>query len=202
MSRRGVVSTLVLVALCPLRATAQQTGEVTLSWLPNTEADLAGYRVYYGTRSGKYRWCLNVEKEKAEITIVGLDVGVRYYFVVTAYDLRGNESLPSEEVSWVIGASEATPDLLGLAAPCPNPFRTSTTLELNMPQRGPVTVDVIDVRGRLVRRVHEGELPAGRNLLVWDGKAEDGVPAPAGAYFVVARTGRGVTSRPVVWLGR
>jgi hypothetical protein len=77
------------------------SGEVTLAWDPNTEADLAGYRVYYGTSSRDYGVTLDVGNWTS-CTIGGLQQGKTYYFAVTAYDTVGNESDFSEEVSWLV----------------------------------------------------------------------------------------------------
>lgn len=78
-----------------------QTNFAILSWSINTESDLSGYRAYYGTASGGY---LQPDGQGVDVgntttyTITGLNQGVRYYFVVTAYDYAGNESVYSDEV--------------------------------------------------------------------------------------------------------
>ena len=33
---------------------------LTLAWDPNTEEDLAGYKIYYGTRPGDYDFVIDV----------------------------------------------------------------------------------------------------------------------------------------------
>ncbi len=83
--------------------TSIQTQDVTLSWdAPTTNADgtpltdLAGYRVYFGQGSGKYRYKNDVGNVRV-CTIGGLTSGT-WCFVVTAYDTSGNESDYSNEV--------------------------------------------------------------------------------------------------------
>ena len=71
---------------------------VTLSWNPNSEPDLGGYKIYYGTKSRKYEMPIDVENSTV-YTLSGLEKGTIYYFAVTAYDLSGNESGFSEEIS-------------------------------------------------------------------------------------------------------
>ena len=73
--------------------------QITLSWDPNTEFNLAGYKVYYGTASRNYAFSVDVG-EYAEVTISGLEPGKRYYFAATAYDLDGNESNLSDEITF------------------------------------------------------------------------------------------------------
>ena len=72
-------------------------GVAILTWDPNTEPDLAGYNVHYGTVSGTYSVVANAGNT-ATYTVTGLGVGT-YYFAVTAYDTSGNESGVSNEVS-------------------------------------------------------------------------------------------------------
>ncbi|MEW5801617.1 MAG: Ig-like domain-containing protein [bacterium] len=69
---------------------------LTLSWSPNSEPDLAGYKVYYGLETGTYSNFFDVGNTTT-YTLHGLRAGVTYYFVVVAYDTAGNESAYSEE---------------------------------------------------------------------------------------------------------
>jgi chitinase len=72
--------------------------QVTLAWDPNSETDLAGYRVYYGTSSGLYPNVTDVGN-MTTATISNLTAGQTYYFSATAYDTQGRESGYSNEVS-------------------------------------------------------------------------------------------------------
>jgi flagellar hook assembly protein FlgD len=47
-----------------------------------------------------------------------------------------------------------------------------------------VSLDVFDVGGRLVRRVHRGWLAAGPHQFEWDGSRGNGRTVPGGVYFV------------------
>jgi len=73
--------------------------DVTLAWNPNSEEDLAGYRIYYGTASGDYDHALELGNQ-TEYTVADLVEGLLYYFSATAYDLSGNESDYSNEVAY------------------------------------------------------------------------------------------------------
>jgi hypothetical protein len=76
---------------------------IDLTWAPNTEADLAGYNVYRREDNGM--WVrLNSELVKTPTFRDGnVASGRKYFYTITAIDLRGNESQRSEE------ASEAVP---------------------------------------------------------------------------------------------
>src|SRR5216117_3377564 len=93
-----------------LEAVASGVGQppfVDLIWSPNTDADLAGYNIYRheeGTAPVK----INSEVVKTptfrDTTVVG---SKKYFYSVSAVDLRGNESARSEEASEAVpGANE------------------------------------------------------------------------------------------------
>lgn len=67
-----------------------------VTWHPNSELDLAGYKIYYGTEPGVYHNNIDVGN-RTQYEIIGLNVGQDYYFAVTAYDLARNESIYSLE---------------------------------------------------------------------------------------------------------
>jgi fibronectin type 3 domain-containing protein len=82
---------------------------VTLGWTPNTETDLAGYRLYYGNSpraQATYSQTVPINNKYAITQDLTLPDGV-YYFALTAVDLAGNESGFSNEVLAEI--SEAPP---------------------------------------------------------------------------------------------
>ena len=71
----------------------------TVSWDANTESDLSGYKIYYGTSSGSYDDVVDVGNTTS-FSINNLVDGTTYFFVVTAFDFSGNESGFSNEVSF------------------------------------------------------------------------------------------------------
>lgn len=80
--------------------------EVTVAWNPNSESDLAGYKVYYGNATGIYDTSVDVGN-KTNYTILGIVSGQGYFIAVTAYDTSGNESGYSSEISYI--AIDVTP---------------------------------------------------------------------------------------------
>jgi Fibronectin type III domain/Dockerin type I domain len=71
---------------------------IQLSWSPNSEPDLSGYRLRYGTSPGAYNQTIDVGNVTS-YSVPGLDSSITYYFVLHAYDAAGNVSLPSNEAS-------------------------------------------------------------------------------------------------------
>lgn len=71
----------------------------------------------------------------------------------------------------------------------PNPFNPSTTVALRLATAGDVRLTVRDLRGALVRTLHQGHLPAGAHSRVWDGLNQDGAAVASGVYLLVLEGG-------------
>ncbi len=101
---------------------------------------------------------------------------------------------------WVWGPSHViteapelppVPDLLGHNYP--NPFNPSTTIPVNLSEEMPVRLNVYDLQGRIVRRLHDGPLPAGPQAFEFDGRG-----LPSGVYFYRLETPEVVRARRMV----
>jgi len=90
---------LVFALIFCFSPTVAFSANVTLEWNPNTEEDLAGYKIYCGTTGGDYDYTVDVGNQ-TEYTVTDLEEGLLYYFAATAYDLLGNESDYSNEVAY------------------------------------------------------------------------------------------------------
>ena len=77
---------------------AAQAAELTLAWNPNSEPDIAGYVLYWGTQPGVYPSSWNVGNFSSQ-RVIGLADSTTYYFVLRAYNTSGLMSDPSAEVS-------------------------------------------------------------------------------------------------------
>lgn len=86
------------------------------------------------------------------------------------------------------------PAAYGVARPllrqnAPNPFNPSTTITFSLAAAGAAELRVFDVRGRHLRVLAAGELPAGEHSVTWDGRDDAGRPLPSGIYFYKLRCG-------------
>lgn len=125
--------------------------EVTLSWDAVTEANIAGYKIYY------YRDSIDLPYEgrganegispvdvgnKTTFTLSGLDDSEIYYFVVTAYTTRGIESGYSNmvrsnfKITKIIDSGNESGKEVGIIVGTRSPVRlpSGIVLELNEQQ--------------------------------------------------------------------
>jgi hypothetical protein len=106
-----------LLLLAPIQGFSLNlpTLSVTLAWDGSPGSDgIAGYRIHYGTSSRSYSGSISVENATLG-SVSGLQIGLTYYFAVTAYDVNGYESEFSEEVTYTpeLPTVHVTINLLG-----------------------------------------------------------------------------------------
>ena len=88
-----------------------------------------------------------------------------------------------------------TPTAYALGHARPNPFNPSTTIAFATPRTGRVELKIYDVAGRLVRRLVDGELPAGHHAAVWRGENDHGRQVASGIYYYLLDCGEFTETR-------
>ena len=89
--------------------TSAYSAQITLVWNPNTESDLAGYKIYYGYSTRNYTRSIDVKDRNATTcTISDLTEGQTYYFASTAYNTSFLESAYSAEASCTVSLIPTT----------------------------------------------------------------------------------------------
>ncbi|MGH8093489.1 MAG: fibronectin type III domain-containing protein [Chthoniobacterales bacterium] len=136
ISIRSKLTAIAAFILLVQGAVASTKSTITLAWNPNSEQDLQGYLVDYGTSSGDYTAEWDVHNVTTTV-VPNLTTGVKYYFVVKAYDTTGLVSLPSAEVSAVAGSPTPTPTPTPTATPTPTITPTPTATPSPTPTSTP-----------------------------------------------------------------
>jgi flagellar hook assembly protein FlgD len=72
----------------------------------------------------------------------------------------------------------------------PNPANPVTTISFTLQAADPLLVKIrmYDIRGHLVKTVHDDLIQSGNYNLVWDGTNDKGASVPSGIYFCVLST--------------
>lgn len=101
-SRASIAKTASLILLAWLvPGGVALAAQVTLAWDVSPDTNVVGYALYFGTVTGDYTERMDVQNGLAA-TVTNLVAGTEYYFVVTAYTADLLESLPSNEVSFLV----------------------------------------------------------------------------------------------------
>ncbi|MEL6616384.1 MAG: T9SS type A sorting domain-containing protein, partial [Bacteroidota bacterium] len=105
--------------------------------------------------------------------------------VIVGSGVEGFSEFAIAGTGFTVGTDDETgPLVFGLSVPAPNPANSQTRVVLSLPEPGPVQVDVLDLRGRRVATLVQGDLPAGQTALQIRTDA-----LAAGSYIVVLRSG-------------
>ena len=94
----SVVALALILSLSPKNA---YPADVTLAWHPNSEEDLAGYKLFYREESQSYNYNDPLwEGSETTCTVHNLDDTTSHCFVARAVDTSGNESDDSNEACY------------------------------------------------------------------------------------------------------
>ena len=96
-----------------------------------------------------------------------------------------------------VASETGTESVLSLEAPRPNPATSTTRLDFNLAQPGPVRLAVVDIQGREVAVVLDEDRPAGAGMVLLDASA-----LASGVYVVRLDTGSELATRRLVVVTR
>jgi hypothetical protein len=122
--------------------------------------------------------------------LVGQLVQIGFANTTTQYASSG---VFYDNIAWqYVGAVDAPMPFaaarLELDPPAPNPCAGAARMSFSMPFSGRAEMSIYDVLGRRVVTLARGNLPAGAQALIWDGRTADGLRAAPGVYRVVLQT--------------
>jgi len=170
-----------------LAAAPEQT-DVELTWSPSglDDEDLDFYNIYRSDVSGFTPGPGTFVGTAFDTLYADIEPGGgTWYYLVTAEDIHANEGAASNEASaetWT-GVVEL-PASFALRGCHPNPFNPVTVIAYDVPESGgKVTLEIFDVRGRLVRTLVSCLEGPGRKQSVWRGEDGTGAPVSSGIYF-------------------
>lgn len=160
------------------------TGEegIVLTWDPPMDEDFGYHRVY--------RYDLSSEDPAEEFTtvdtfFVDATTSGNYEYWITAVDLNGNESDPSEVVAVMLALEDglAIPSEFALKQNYPNPFNPSTQIQYALPTDANVSIAIYDLMGRQIRSLVNEQVNAGYHSTLWNATNDLGSPVSAGVYI-------------------
>jgi len=168
-------------------AAARDGESVRVQWSANSEADLAGYKVYRATSAGGTFELVSVNLVTTnEYVDSNLPAGaVALWYRVSAIDANDNESAQSASIT-IAFSSPSAQTQVKVEDGYPNPSRMDGPVRIPMviPPGGVVGayVEIVDSGSRRVRTIMLGDLAAGRQEVTWDGKNDAAQTCAPGVY--------------------
>lgn len=149
---------------------------------------------YYGVSSNCFSFFYNCS------THVFLEDTLPTGFIqaVQAADLNNNDFIDlvhsgngvyitySSDITPSVDDDSELPDEFTLYQNFPNPFNSQTEISFKMYRTGMVQISIFKILGKEVRLLENKELLPGNYRVVWDGKDNNDVDLPSGAYIIRA----------------
>ena len=101
--------------------------------------------------------------------------------------------------SWYAGTDEAEqePETFRCS---PNPFSDQTVISLELGISDIISLEIIDLNGKVVTELADDKFVLGKYNFVWNGGNTDGQRQPNGIYYVVLKAGNKIWTRKVILL--
>jgi hypothetical protein len=172
---------------------------VRLEWRTSAETDNAGFNILRGRSStGRFEKInrqLIPARRDGQYGFVDdkIDGSGRYYYKLEAVDLNGSVTLHGP-----VAIEVTAPQEYVLQQNYPNPFNPTTQIRYELPKSGRVVLSIYNALGQEVRRLVDREQPAGYHIATWNGRDQQGKPAPSGVYHYRLQIGDYVATKKMV----
>jgi hypothetical protein len=100
-------------------------------------------------------------------------------------------------VTDVSAVGDNAPRVITFRGAVPNPFNPMTELRFSLPEAAHVSLEVFDLRGRLVRSLSDGRMAGGPQVVVWNGRDHLGQGVSSGKYFARLKVGGDILVKPM-----
>lgn len=183
-----------------------------LTWITQTETNMAGFRLYRG---------LSNDLSQAELLsafIAGSNTtqqqsyvyhdtepyyNATYYYWLESADLDGSSEFfgpVSIALDFTYVNPPTIPLVTELSSVYPNPFNPETTISYTVAKRSEVQLSIYNVKGQLVRRLVQDFRNPGHYRVNWNGRDEQSRLCGSGSYQIVMRVGTDVFTRKALLL--
>lgn len=191
------------VELVSLNGTARSNG-VELVWETASEVDNYGFYIERAN-SEENNWTeLDFVRGAGNATTARtykyMDTNVvngsTYLYRLTQMDSDGTLSCHNDNIVKVTYDNERS---IALEQNSPNPFNDKTRIKLYMPDAEMARVEVVDIFGKVVRVLADGELK-GNLMFEWDGRDHAGTQVATGNYLLRLTAGDNVVSKKMSYI--
>jgi len=171
-------------------ATARiERGTVNLSWRTSVDLPEALFLIRRSSVTGETRIFLDVDVRKDgfgsySCTDRSVLAGNTYLYEIVLTGPSGEEVYGPIEV-----VVEESPLACRVYQSYPNPFNPICTIRYELPNGERVRLQILDVKGTLVRTLVDERREAGIHSEVWDGRGDDGKTVNSGVYFCAIKAG-------------
>lgn len=183
----------VSVAITDFNARPTDASSVTLDWQTRADETISSFELFRATGSGELRSIdRSIPGDRRHYVDDGVEPGMHYEYQLLAHGAAGGGDV-SQRIGVTVPAA-----VLALGQNAPNPFRSSTSISIELPERTAIELAVFDVAGRRVATIASGERGAGTHDFAWNGAGQDGRVVGAGIYFYRLKAGNRTLTRKLL----
>lgn len=174
---------------------------VNLTWVTQSEENMVGYRIYRGASEilaeAMDQNTLIEAANTSQTTVymysdTEIEAGQEYHYWLEALDLDGSNQFYGPIFIATPGQGSYTPTIplvTELSSLYPNPFNPELTISYSLESSLPVRIDIVNIRGQIIKTLVNETKEAGTHRQVWNGIGTDGRSCSSGVYFVRMRAG-------------
>ena len=93
-----------------------------------------------------------------------------------------------------------SPKEFSINLPYPNPFNSTISIPLEIPEQSIIKVSIMNLRGEEIRILQNSFQPKGYKEMIWDGKDDRGLEVSTGLYFLIVEYNKMFYSKKMVLL--
>lgn len=153
-------------------------GNTTYSYNIPAQSNIVLNIVFAPTQTGTYNGQLTISTNDTQ--------NPQFVVAITAIS-----STPSSDI-------ENLPKVTTLKGNYPNPFNPVTNICFSLKETTPVTLDIYNVKGQLVKQVIKNVMPAGNHNVIWNGKDQNNKTVASGVYFYRMQTNKYTSTRKML----
>ncbi len=168
-----------------------RAGKIELSWVTESEINNLGFIIYRKESGQGYQELTSylTDPELAgqgsvtwrtdyQFIDTNVRIGITYTYQLADVDYAGRQTRHHPQTVTVRAAG------LSVDSVWPNPANPITNLYFTMDRANRVSIQVIDIGGRLVVKLAENDYPAGAHRITWNGQNHFGQPVSSGIYLM------------------
>ena len=200
------------VELSSFTAMVLGSGRVRLDWVTQSETNVNGYYLWRSPTDNLYHAEIvsplvgatntsNTMVYSFEDREISSDGVYRYWLQNVDFDGTTDYHGPiTVTISFANTTAPQIPMQTELSGVYPNPFNPELRIGYALKAATEVKIDVLNIRGQVLRNLKSGSADAGRYTLIWDGKDNLGNPCAAGIFFIRMTTDRETFTRKAVMM--
>ncbi|NLO11127.1 MAG: T9SS type A sorting domain-containing protein, partial [Candidatus Cloacimonetes bacterium] len=110
-------------------------------------------------------------------------VNIDSVILISSNDASNPAIMLPIRVNVVSNDNTGIPAVTKLEGNFPNPFNPTTTIRFATHKPGSVRLSIFNIKGQLVRKLVDKDLPAGNHAIIWDGKDQYNRSVSSGIYL-------------------